>query len=354
MLLEPIHGVVVCAGFSDYLDVSLAHNRPLFTKCVVVTSPDDKETQRVAGKHNCTLVITEDGNDSDCVPDTPEFGVTVPTTRPFNKGAMIERGLQQLPQNGFRVHFDADIVFPGNMRQRLGDACIDPTCIYGCDRMNVIGWDAWQKLIASGWAAKGFEHHHFLTHSISKHEVGSRLIYGEQGWVPIGYFQLWHHTAEYSGIYRTRTYSNGSNSAAHDDVQFSLLFDRKKRVLIPEFYVAHLMTEDTHYGKNWNGRVTKKFGPPDPKEVKKNGAAPQNSSVLQSNDHCAGSGPGFYPTWGEVLNLARILSWQDATIVFFGHITWGKVKAAAAGLRWNDNTPLTVTNLLALFRALGL
>lgn len=91
-------------------------------------------------------------------------------------------------------------------------------------------------------------------------EIGSRLIYGDQGWVPIGFFQLWHSTTEYSGIYRTKPYPTGSSNAAHDDVQFALRFDRKKRVLLPEFVVAHLMTEDMSYGKNWGGRRTKKFG----------------------------------------------------------------------------------------------
>jgi len=192
------------------------------------------------------------------------FGVeSAKRTVTFNKGAMIERGLQQLPQNGWRIHFDADIVFPGNVRERLGTALYDKTCIYGVDRMNVVGWDNWQKLLASGWSTRGFEHHHFLTYSINKTEIGSRLIYGSQGWVPLGFTQIWFGDIEYSGIYRTRPYPTGSNNAAHDDLQHGLKFDRHKRILIPEFLVAHLMTEDMSYGKNWNGRISKKFAPPD-------------------------------------------------------------------------------------------
>lgn len=264
MLLEPIHGVVVSDGYFDYLDVVLTYNRPLLNHCVVVTTPKDTQSQRVAGKHNCELVITEDGqktHDSDVDADIlVEFGIKDKQKRRFNKGAMIERGLQQLPQNGWRVQFDSDIVFPGNIRYRLDAALYDKSAIYGADRMNVVGETAWGKLLAAGWASRGFEHHHFLTYSIHQAEIGSRLIYGDQGWVPVGYFQVWHSSTEYSGIYRTRSYPTGSNNAAHDDVQFALRFDRHKRILIPEFLVAHLMTEDMAYGKNWNGRVTRQFG----------------------------------------------------------------------------------------------
>lgn len=276
MLTEALHGIVVSVGYGgDYLDVSLSHNRPMLDHCVVVTSPEDKDSQRIAGKHNCQLVITEDGNKdpgfTDNLPE--EFGVrdAPKLTRYFNKGAMIERGLQQLPQNGYRIHWDADIVFPGNMRERLGTALYDRTAIYGCDRMNVIGWDAWQKLLASGWATKGFEHHHFLTYSINKMEIGSRLIYGDQGWLPLGFWTCWHGSSEYSGIYRTKTYPKGSNNAAHSDCQWALLRDRTKRIFVPEIIVAHLMTDDMSYGKNWNGRVTKKFGPPIPQKPDNSG-----------------------------------------------------------------------------------
>jgi hypothetical protein len=245
MLLEPIHGVVVSDGYADYLDIALTHNRADLSHCVVVTSPKDKDSQKVAGKHNCILIVTDDGRK-----DGGEF----------NKGLLIERGLQQLPSSGWRVHFDADIVFPGNFRQRLGAVGLDKQCLYGVDRMNVVGEGAWQKVLDSGWTHAGFQYHHFLTNTIDRADLGSRIVYGEHGWIPIGFFQLWHAEAEYTGIYRTRTYATGSSSAVHDDVQFGLRWDRKHRVLIPEFLVAHLVTEESKYGANWKGRKTRRFG----------------------------------------------------------------------------------------------
>lgn len=246
MLREPLHGVVVSDGYADYLDVALTHNRRCLDHCVVVTSPADRESQRVAGKHACTLVVTEDGRRGGA----------------FRKGVMIERGLQQLPEEGWRVHFDADVLFPGNAMERLGMALHDRACIYGADRMNVVGWAGYQRLLASGWAVRGWEYHHFLSYAIDRAEIGARLVYHDQGWVPIGFLQIWHSEVEYAGIYRVRPYATGSNSAAHDDVQFALRWDRPRRVLIPEFLVAHLVTEDMTQRCNWSGRRSARFGPP--------------------------------------------------------------------------------------------
>lgn len=244
MFLEPIHGVTVCVGMADYLELALSHNRRLFSECVVATSVEDEETQQVAGRHNCTAVAVENVRTSDGV---------------FAKGALVERALQQLPGHGWRCHFDADICFPGNMRTRLGPALYDRQAVYGCDRMNVVGPENYQKLLDSGWAIRGWESQHFLLYSTNRAEIGSRLIYGDQGWVPIGFFQLWHAEAETKGIYRIRSYPTGSQSAAHDDVQFSLRFDRHKRIFIPEILVAHLVTPDMKHGANWKGRTTSPF-----------------------------------------------------------------------------------------------
>jgi len=230
---------------ADYLHLALTHNRSLLNECVVSTSTTDDATQQVAARHNCTVVTSE---------TTTRDGV-------FAKGAMVERGLQQLPGYGWRCHFDADICFPGNMRARLGTALYDKQALYGCDRMNVVGPENYQKLLDSGWALRGWESQHFLLYSTNRAEIGARLIYGDQGWVPIGFFQLWHADAETKGIYRIRSYPTGSQSAAHDDVQFSLRFDRHKRIFIPEILVAHLVTPDMKHGVNWKGRVTAPFRP---------------------------------------------------------------------------------------------
>lgn len=259
MLLEPIHGVVVSKGHADYLDLSLTHNRPLLSHCVVVTTPCNADSRRVGRRHDCEVLLTNDGK----------------RNGKFNKGVMIERGLQQLPHEGWRIYFDADILFPGNTRRLLGAALHDRQAIYGCDRMNIVGGAAYRKLLSCGWATRGFQHQHFLTHSIDRAELGSRLIYGDYGWCPVGFTQIWNAESEFVEDVRVRTYAVGSNSAAHDDVQFALRWDREKRILIPELIVAHLVTDDSTYGANWNGRTTKKFDPNEPERPRPHPPHPQ-------------------------------------------------------------------------------
>src|SRR5437763_1628619 len=113
MLLEHIHGVVVSDGYADYLDVSLSYNRSLFSTCVVVTSPEDTASQKVALKHNCVSLVTADGRRQPGSDRASTLRGNIPA-RQFNKGLMIERGLQQLPGSGWRCHFDADMVFPAS------------------------------------------------------------------------------------------------------------------------------------------------------------------------------------------------------------------------------------------------
>jgi hypothetical protein len=54
----------------------------------------------------------------------------------------------------------------------------------------------------------------------------------------------------------------GHSDAARTDVQFSLLWDRHRRALVPELVVLHLESEDSSTGANWSGRTTRPFGKP--------------------------------------------------------------------------------------------
>ena len=54
----------------------------------------------------------------------------------------------------------------------------------------------------------------------------------------------------------------GHSDAARTDVQYSLLWDRDRRALVPELVVFHLESESAPTGANWCGRTTRPFGPP--------------------------------------------------------------------------------------------
>ncbi len=45
-------------------------------------------------------------------------------------------------------------------------------------------------------------------------------------------------------------------------MQFGLLWDRRKRALLPEAVAVHLESEAAPMGVNWCGRRSRRFGPP--------------------------------------------------------------------------------------------
>lgn len=93
-------------------------------------------------------------------------------------------------------------------------------------------------------------------------EVGARWADIHQGYVPIGFFQLFHRdSVMFEGVRQRRYPWHGHNDASRTDVQFALQWPRRQRALIPELVVAHLESEQAQVGANWNGRQTIRFGP---------------------------------------------------------------------------------------------
>ena len=75
------------------------------------------------------------------------------------------------------------------------------------------------------------------------------------GYVPIGFFQLFHGSA----WKRYPIVQDGD--AEHTDVLHGIRWDRPKRVLLPEIIAIHLESETASMGVNWKGRKTRRFGP---------------------------------------------------------------------------------------------
>lgn len=246
MFREPISAVTVCVGYGDFLRETCKYNRHHFDKWVIVTSPDDHETREVCRANHLTCLTTDDHQ----------------REGEFSKGRCVERGLQQLPADSWIVHIDADVVPPSRFRHLLDLAHLLPDSIYGCDRYMVRSWVQWQRLVAAGWVhSQQLGHPHSVGAPFGV-EIGCRWA-GPDGYVPIGFFQLWHRGAseeEWRGA-RVKPYPLAHGSACRTDVQFALQWDRRKRLFIPELFVAHLESEVSAVGANWKGRTTKRFGP---------------------------------------------------------------------------------------------
>jgi hypothetical protein len=84
--------------------------------------------------------------------------------------------------------------------------------------------------------------------------IGTRVAFQHAGgYVPIGFFQLWHAD---SGV---TTYIDGHTDAGREDSNFAAQWPRRRRGFIPEITAYHLESEPAEMGVNWKGRKTKPF-----------------------------------------------------------------------------------------------
>lgn len=237
-----LEAVTACVNYADFLAETIPANRAHIDRWIIVTSPEDRATLDLCHKHNLEVITTRDfyrAGDK------------------FNKGRAIERGLGMLAHDDWLLHLDADIALPGDFRESLDDADLDPSCIYGADRLLIQGWDAWRQLVARGFLRRSW--HCCVT--ANDWSIGTRWADVRYGYVPIGYFQLWHQSADHRHGIRLRRYPDNHQTAARADVKFALQWDRRQRQLLPEVLVAHLESEPCKTGANWTGRATKPFAP---------------------------------------------------------------------------------------------
>lgn len=255
--MKRIEAVTICVNYSDFLEHTIEFNKPHFDQWVIVTTHADKRTQQLCKKHSLQCEKVEDFTSGGAE---------------FNKGRAIARGIAQLSNEDWIVHIDADVILPNHFKKALEAAQVDDDIqsIYGCDRLEVVGWDAWQALLRSRYLLNQHtNHNHVAMHPNSAHhfKVGARWADWQFGYAPIGFFQMWNGKGdigyEIAGIH-SRRYPTRHNGAERTDVQMALKWDRNKRVLIPEFVAIHLSTRPSVHsiGPNWKGRTTPHFGPP--------------------------------------------------------------------------------------------
>lgn len=238
-----VEAVVVCVDYADFLAETLPLNKHHFDQLVVVTTPEDVETQRLCEVHYVKCVTTH------------AFG----TQRgQFSKGAGINVGLRELDLDGWVVHLDADVALPPLFRRVLQlkhlHHGLDEASVYGCDRYMLPDRRAWERQ----------KRHPRLSHedNVWLHAdawpIGTRIVSTDRhygGYVPIGFMQLWNPTG--SGV---RRYPENHSTAGKTDMLFSGLFKPDHRRFLPDFIVYHLQSDaSAENGANWGGRKTKSF-----------------------------------------------------------------------------------------------
>jgi len=233
-----IEAVSVCVNYSDYLKVSLPINKQILDRIVIVTRSDDYETIKVCKENNVECIATDEFNDH---------------PSGFNKFKGINKGLDTLDKDGWVLFLDCDIVLDPLYRRVFDNLEFDKNCIYGCDRVNCVGYDGWltkRELVYGNW---------LLTPGSM--ELGSRIVqyYGQQGdngkfagWKPLGFFQLVHPSSFTSYPTDTEGYDRA-------DMVFTNKYPRERRIFIPDMIVIHLESHGAKMGDNWRGRITLPF-----------------------------------------------------------------------------------------------
>lgn len=233
-----IEVVTVCDQYSDFLAETLPHNRVLFDRMVVVTSPEDKLTRRVCEHWNVECIPTD---------------VIGSRWGEFCKGRAINVGLSRLALDGWVLHLDADILLPPLSRKMLELAEPRPDTVYGVDRHVCSGHDDWRAFMAM----PRLQHESKTWLHLDKFSLSPRVVIENQGYgyIPLGYFQFWNPQG--SGV---KSYPEGHTKANREDVQFSLNWPRPKRALLPEIVAYHIESANATNGSNWSGRTTAQFG----------------------------------------------------------------------------------------------
>ena len=232
-----IECVITCAGYGDILSHTLPMNQRHFDKILVVTAPEDKQTQKVCDYWGIQYHST------DCFQNRWSR---------FMKGKGINEGLVRLDKDAWLCHMDADIALSPNARAALAIMDLDPDCIYGIDRVECKNFLDWMRFISSPEPIVA--RNNFLIHTThAPFQWATRIKFDHHGgYLPIGFFQLWHSKV------RTQ-YPEGHTDAGREDAHFAALWPRNKRGLLPEIIGYHLESEAAEMAVNWKGRKTKPF-----------------------------------------------------------------------------------------------
>lgn len=241
-----IEAVIVCVDYADFLAETLPHNIPHFDRIVVITTPKDVATQELCRKLSVPYYATD---------------IFYKGGASFNKARGIDYGLAYLRENEWIVQLDADTYLPPMTRKWLELKNLDEGAIYGIDRVNIIGHEAWDAFLSERHTGHDYMCRVRVPGGGNFALLDRIAIKDYGGWVPIGYFQMWHGSTG-------RRYPIAKGDAEHTDVLHAIQWHEDRRHLIPEIIGCHLMAEPQPLGANWQGRTTPQFRPPGSSSVK--------------------------------------------------------------------------------------
>lgn len=204
--------ITVSVNYRDLL-AWILENRRFFDEWIIVTSPDDRETQELCEKEGLRCLVTDvfyRGGDS------------------FNKARGLNLALGEVKEGNWVVSLDSDLLLPEGFRERLDAEELDQDCLYGLSGRCLCRNPETLELlkVSEAWAALAVE---------------------EPPWV-LGYFQLFHPDNRFAWRFDEMV---STNASAYDD-QFAKDFGPENWRFLPMTGV-HLGEIDV----NWEGREVK-------------------------------------------------------------------------------------------------
>ncbi len=314
-----IAAVITSVNYGDFLAATLPGNRAVFDYIVVATTPEDTRTQKVCEFWNVHCIRVPEFH-------TPDGG--------FRKGAGINAAIAELKAqgkaDGWVIHMDADVMAPPLAGEMLRRAKLDPAMVYGCDRMMVRSFEDWWDFISF---PKQGQHECGAYIHPKPFDIGVRIYSrgaGYDGYVPIGFFQMWSPSG--SGVW---AYPAEHTDAGRGDMLFTRNWPRDRRAMIPELIVYHLESaKGGAMGVNWRGRKTPLFAPARhkhavPRPYDDRGDAPALVPFLRPDEALA----------FEQLLLAHAPSGRHATVLEWGsggstHAFAGLLRGAGRRASW--------------------
>jgi hypothetical protein len=199
----PGTAIQVCVDYAELIAHSLRINRPLFDRFIVVTTPDDVDTQELCRGYDTEVVAT------DCFWRDDAF---------FNKAAGLNEGLRRAATD-IVCSVDADTILPLSLPRHIAHVS-DRESLYGMGR----------KI--------------HLTYEDYLSDTGE--IRATAPGYTIGFFQLfWRSSAFFPG-----EFAESYRTAAHYDVEFMAHWPVNQRMHLNGLLASHLGQRQL----NWFGR----------------------------------------------------------------------------------------------------
>lgn len=123
--------IVVAVNYADKLKYTLANNVPFFRKYIVITSPEDIETQQLCKQYNNVVTCYISSN-------------VYKDGAKFNKSGLIHDVQSQVhvqQPNDWILLLDADIMLPSNFDTLMENQWLDTTALYSLKRKDYDTYD---------------------------------------------------------------------------------------------------------------------------------------------------------------------------------------------------------------------